>query len=102
MQVEQQGPPPPEPMEIWDDTNLELVAPWPMSVLGRLRKVASKLSQRYPWEPSTAAWFVLTGDPPGYPHLPQRVRARTLQKTMEPSRSKPPTGCRRKRFANSI
>lgn len=37
--------------------------------MGQLRKLASKLAERYPWETADAAWFVLTGEPPWVPPL---------------------------------
>jgi hypothetical protein len=67
--VKNEGPRPPEPMEVWNGAEPILVAPWPQSVLGYLRKVMSKLTERYPWEPPDAAWFVLTGEPPWVPPL---------------------------------
>jgi hypothetical protein len=57
-------PRPPEPMEVRNGTEPILVAPCPRSVLGQLRKTASKLAERYLWEMPAAAWFVLTGVPP--------------------------------------
>jgi|SRR5829696_6337134 len=69
LSVKNEGPRPPEPMEIRNGTELILIAPWPQSVLGHLREVTSKLTERYPWRTSTAAWFVLTGEPPWVPPL---------------------------------
>ena len=63
------GPAPPAPMEVWNGTETILIAPWPFSVLGDLRKTVSKLIERYPWDAATAAWFVLTGEPPWVPPL---------------------------------
>jgi hypothetical protein len=37
---------------------------WPGSVLDTLLRVCSALSNRYPWDKSQAAWFVLTGITP--------------------------------------
>jgi hypothetical protein len=56
-------------MEVWTGSEPILVAPWPLSVLGQLRKAASKLAERYPWEMPAAAWFVLTDEPPWVPPL---------------------------------
>jgi hypothetical protein len=64
-----EGPAPPEPMEIWNGTELTLIAPWSLSVLGALRKTATKLTERYPWKIADAAWFVLTNYPPWVPPL---------------------------------
>jgi hypothetical protein len=69
VQVKKEGPRPPEPMEVWTGSEPILVAPWPLSVLGQLRKAASKLAERYPWEMPAAAWFVLTDEPPWVPPL---------------------------------
>jgi hypothetical protein len=63
-----EAPRPPEPIEVRNGTEPILVAPWPRSVLGQLRKTAPKLAERYPWE-MPAAWFVLTGVPPWVPPL---------------------------------
>ncbi len=37
---------------------------WSVSLLGELRDLSDKLSQRYRWEPAQAVWFVLTGEVP--------------------------------------
>lgn len=67
--VHNMGPAPPEPMEVWNGIELTLIAPWPLSVLGELRKVASKLTEHFPWQIRDAAWFVLTNEPPWVPPL---------------------------------
>jgi hypothetical protein len=69
MEFKNSGPAPPTPIEVWNGTETTLIAPWPLSVLGDLRKTASKLAERYPWDISAAAWFVLTGEPPWVPPL---------------------------------
>jgi hypothetical protein len=69
MEFGNSGPAPPTPMEVWNGTETTLIAPWPFSVLGDLRKTASKLAERYPWDISAAAWFVLTGEPPWVPPI---------------------------------
>jgi hypothetical protein len=69
MEFKNSGPAPPTPMEVWNGTETILIAPWLSSVLGDLRKTASKLAERYPWDISAAAWFVLTGEPPWVPPL---------------------------------
>lgn len=40
------------------------VVVWPRSVLDELRNLSFSISDRYPWIPSAATWFVLTGKPP--------------------------------------
>jgi len=67
--VKHEAPRPPEPMEVWTGTEPILVAPWPLSALGKLCKAASKLAEQYPWEMPAAAWFVLTDEPPWVPPL---------------------------------
>jgi hypothetical protein len=42
---------------------------WSISLLGELRKVGEKLSERYRWQPAQAVWFVLTGEIPAVPAL---------------------------------
>jgi hypothetical protein len=42
---------------------------WSISLLGELKKVAEKLSERYRWHPAQAAWYVLTGEIPAVPAL---------------------------------
>jgi hypothetical protein len=69
LSVKNEGPRPPESMEVWNGTEPILIAPWPQSVLGQLRKVTSKLTERYPWDTPATAWFVLTGEPPWVPPL---------------------------------
>jgi hypothetical protein len=69
IEVNNKAPSLPEPMEICDGTKSVLIQPWSHSVLGELRILVSKLVERYPWEPTLAAWFVLTGEPPWVPPL---------------------------------
>jgi hypothetical protein len=38
-------------------------------VLADLHGVATKLTRTYPWKPSSAAWFILTDEPPWVPPL---------------------------------
>jgi hypothetical protein len=45
--VYNEGPRPPEPIEVWNGSESIFIAPWSLSVLGQLRKVASKLMDRY-------------------------------------------------------
>ena len=78
--VNREGPSPPEPMEVWNGTETLLVAPWRLSVLGQLRKVTSKLTERHPWETPTAAWFVLTSEPPWVAPLTARSSGPDLTK----------------------
>lgn len=47
---------------------------WSISLLGELRDLSDKLSQRYRWEPAQAVWFVLTGEIPAIVAL-QAIRA---------------------------
>ena len=68
------GPAPPTPMEVWNGIETIVIAPWLSAVLGDLRKTASKLTERYPWDISIAAWFVLTGEPPWVPPLTGRAQ----------------------------
>jgi len=42
---------------------------WSISLLGELREVGEKLSERYRWQPAQAVWFVLTGEIPAVPAL---------------------------------
>src|SRR5215207_5305924 len=42
---------------------------WSISLLGELRKVGEKLSERYRWQSAQAVWFVLTGEIPAVPAL---------------------------------
>ena len=42
---------------------------WSISLLGKLRKVGEKLSERYRWQSAQAVWFVLTGEIPAVPAL---------------------------------
>lgn len=42
---------------------------WSTSLLGELRKLGEKLSERYRWQPAQAVWFVLTGEIPAIPAL---------------------------------
>jgi hypothetical protein len=37
---------------------------WSISLLGELRELGEKLSNRYRWQPAQAVWFVLTGEIP--------------------------------------
>ena len=46
---------------------------WRGSVLEALHDVATKLARTYPWEPSFAAGFVLTDEPPWVPALTARA-----------------------------
>lgn len=54
----------PPPLEFWDGEEAFQVRALPLSVLGRLYDVAENLAHHYPWEPSQAAWFVLTDEAP--------------------------------------
>src|SRR5829696_1427195 len=42
---------------------------WSISLLGELREVGEKLSERYRWQSAQAVWFVLTGEIPAVPAL---------------------------------
>jgi hypothetical protein len=42
---------------------------WSISLLGELKGVGEKLSERYRWHPAQAVWFVLTGEIPAVPAL---------------------------------
>ncbi len=42
---------------------------WSNSLLGELRQVGEKLSERYRWQSAQAVWFVLTGAVPAVPAL---------------------------------
>jgi hypothetical protein len=42
---------------------------WSISLLGELKTVGDKLSERYRWQPAQAVWFVLTGETPAVPAL---------------------------------
>jgi hypothetical protein len=42
---------------------------WGISLLGELRKLGEKLSERYRWQEAQAVWFVLTGEIPAIPAL---------------------------------
>ena len=64
---------PSEPIPLWDGEKLVAVTPWPYSVLQNLNKAAARLTRFYPWEPPTAAWFLLTGEPPWVPPLTARI-----------------------------
>jgi hypothetical protein len=42
---------------------------WSISLLGELRELGAKLSERYRWQPAHAVWFVLTAEIPAVPAL---------------------------------
>ena len=42
---------------------------WSISLLGELREIGEKLSERYRWQSAQAVWFVLTGEIPAVPAL---------------------------------
>lgn len=42
---------------------------WSISLLGELRELGEKLSERYRWQPAQAVYFVLTGEIPAVPAL---------------------------------
>ena len=55
--------PPPALEWLGRDGRLTRVPYWPTSVLHELDKVSVDLARRFPWRPSEAARFVLTGEP---------------------------------------
>ena len=70
------------PPALWGRaTPLRGVEPFvrPLSAFDLLRKVCNWLSERFPWRPWDAVWFVLTGIPPFVPPIQPQVRAWTSQ-----------------------
>ena len=55
------------------------------SVLGELQRLASSLTERFPWGEAQATWFVLTGEPPLVPPVKVRYTSRPAQVHLEPS-----------------
>ena len=55
------------------------------SVLGELQRLASSLTERFPWPEAQATWFVLTGEPPLVPPVKVRYTSRPAQVYLEPS-----------------
>jgi len=55
------------------------------SVLGELQRLASSLTERFPWGEAQATWFVLTGEPPLVPPIKVRYTSRPAQVYLEPS-----------------
>jgi hypothetical protein len=51
----------------------------PSSAFDQLRKASNWLSQRFPWHPWDATWFVLTGTPPFIPPAEPGIRRRNSQ-----------------------
>jgi len=52
-----------------EEGKVQFIEVWSTSLLGELRKVGEKLSERYRWQPAQAVWFVLTGEIPAVPAL---------------------------------
>ena len=55
------------------------------SVLGELQRLASRLTERFPWPEDQATWFILTGEPPRVPPVEVRYTSRPAQVHLEPS-----------------
>jgi hypothetical protein len=72
------GPRPLRNLPLWDGEKEHLVRAWRGSVLVALHDVAADLTQTHPWEPSFAAWLVLTDEPIWVPRLLRMLRDRTL------------------------
>jgi len=52
-----------------EDGNIAGHEVWSISLLGELKGLGEKLSERYRWQPAQAVWFVLTGKIPAVPAL---------------------------------
>jgi hypothetical protein len=52
-----------------EEGKVRFIEVWSISLLGELREVGEKLSERYRWQPAQAVWFVLTGEIPAVPAL---------------------------------
>ena len=52
-----------------EEGKVRFVEAWGTSLLGELRKVGEKLSERYRWQPAQAVWFLLSGEIPAVPAL---------------------------------
>jgi hypothetical protein len=52
-----------------EEGKVRIVQVWSISLLGELREVGEKLSERYRWQSAQAVWFVLTGEIPAVPAL---------------------------------
>jgi hypothetical protein len=52
-----------------EEGKIRNVQVWSISLLGELREVGEKLSERYRWQSAQAVWFVLTGEIPAVPAL---------------------------------
>lgn len=52
-----------------EEGKVQFIEVWSISLLGKLREVGEKLSERYRWQPAQAVWFVLTGEIPAVPAL---------------------------------
>ena len=63
-----------ETLAFWDGEKVQSVGPWRHSVLRNLHDLATKLSRSYPWDVPTAAWLVLTGEPPQVAPVTAEIR----------------------------
>jgi hypothetical protein len=52
-----------------EEGKVQFIEVWSNSLLGKLREVGEKVSERYRWQPAQAVWFVLTGEIPAVPAL---------------------------------
>jgi hypothetical protein len=55
------------------------------SVLGELQRLASRLTEQFPWREAQATWFILTGEPPLVPPVKARYTLRPVRVHSEPS-----------------